>query len=117
MQFSVRVLGVHEDGQWCAIALDMSLRGYGESFREALSDLEEAIEAQLSFAMQHDTLDAIWKPAEPHYVELYQEVRRRALREYLEAPQGSDDFDEEDEYAVSDLLLPRSDRSPFEAVA
>ncbi|WP_290652229.1 hypothetical protein [Aquisalimonas sp.] len=31
MQFSVRVLGLHEGGEWCALALDMSLRGYLES--------------------------------------------------------------------------------------
>ena len=116
MQFSIRVLGVHEDGQWCAIALEMSLRGYGETFGEALNDLEEAIEAQLSFALQHDTLDSIWKPAEPHYVQLYENTRKRSMHSYLVSPENGD-FSDEDEYAASDLMLPRSGRGQFEALA
>ena len=67
----VNVLGVREDGEWCAIALEMSLRGYGPTFDDALSELQEAIEAQVSFAVQHDNVDQIFIPAEPRYFKLY----------------------------------------------
>ena len=46
---TINVLGVREDGAWCAIALEMSLRGYGRTFEAALDALRETIEAQVSF--------------------------------------------------------------------
>lgn len=115
MQFSVRVLGLHEGGEWCALALDMSLRGYGATSEEAVQDLSEAIEAQVSFAMEHDSLDNIWVPAAPHYVELYQQARRQGLRRYLEA--NDKPADAEAEYAAGDLPLPRAHHDGFEAVS
>ena len=62
---TINVLGVREDDAWCAIALEMSLRGYGRTFEAALAALREAIEAQASFAGQQDSLDRIFMPAEP----------------------------------------------------
>ena len=100
VQLSTRVLGLEEDDSWCAIALDMSLRGYGNTFEEALGALGEAIDAQVSFAIQHDTLDSIFVPAEAHYVEIYSDIRRKALVDHLtgnETRWGN--------YAVSDLPL------------
>ena len=47
---TVNVLGVREEDSWCAIALEMSLRGHGETFDDAFAELIAAIEAQLSFA-------------------------------------------------------------------
>lgn len=114
LQYTVRVLGIHEDGEWCAIAIDMSLRGYGSTFEDALQDLYQAVEAQLSFALQHGTLDNVWVPAEPHYVELYERAKRQSIRDYLEFPDR--EVDEDREYAASDLALPRADRTGFEAV-
>lgn len=84
---NLNVLGVREDGAWCAIALEMSLRGYGETFDAALDALVEAVEAQVTFAVQHDNLDQIFVPAEPHYFRLYADVNlRSARREGLNAP-------------------------------
>lgn len=117
LQYTVRVLGIHEDDQWCAIALEMSLRGYGETFEAALDDLHDAIEAQVSFAIQHDTLDSIWTPAEPHYVELYNETRRHSLRRYFQGEETTAEEEHKLEYAAGDLPLPRSERGGFEAVA
>ena len=68
---TLNVLGVREDDAWCAIALDMSLRGYGETFDNALQALLDAVEAQVSFAVENDNLDQIFIPAEPHYFRLY----------------------------------------------
>ena len=71
LNLTINVLGVYEDDAWCAIALEMSLRGYGVTFDEALEELHRTIEAQVSFAVQHDTVDQIFIPAEPHYFRLY----------------------------------------------
>lgn len=117
LQYTVRVLGIHEDGEWCAIALEMSLRGYGATFREALDELREAIDAQLSFALQHNTLDSVWVPAEEHYFRHYEEARRQSMRAYLERPEEVDDFEQTGKFAAADLALPHADRTAFEALA
>ena len=75
LELAINVLGVREDGAWCAIALEMSLRGYGETFEAALVELREAVDAQVSFAVQNGNLDQIFIPAEPHYLKLYAGAR------------------------------------------
>ena len=102
MELAINVLGVREDGAWCAIALEMSLRGYGETFPEALVELTQAIEAQVSFAVQHDNLDQILIPAEPHYFRLYADIKREALKRKLCSLEHSGLPD----YRVGDIPLP-----------
>lgn len=102
MELAINVLGVREDGAWCAIALEMSLRGYGETFPEALVELTQAIEAQVSFAVQHDNLDQILIPAEPHYFRLYADMKREALKRKLCSLEHSGLPD----YRVGDIPLP-----------
>lgn len=110
LALTVNVLGVREDGEWCAIALEMSLRGYGATFNEALEQLQGAIEAQISFAVQHDTVDQIFTPAEPQYVKLYADLKREALkRELLDRPAES-----LPDYRVGDIPLPRCTSGHFE---
>ena len=46
---TVSVLGFQEDGEWCALALEMDLRGYGRTFDEALEDLHDAMTMQNQF--------------------------------------------------------------------
>ena len=102
LALTLNVLGVREDGQWCAIALEMSLRGYGETFDGALAQLKEAIEAQASFAVQHDTVDQIFVPAEPQCFKLYADLKREALkRKLLDCPTES-----LPDYRVGDIPLP-----------
>ena len=38
-ELSINVLGYREEGQWVALALEMDLRGYGETFEAALREL------------------------------------------------------------------------------
>ena len=107
---NLNVLGVREDDAWCAIALEMSLRGYGETFDAALDALVEAVEAQVTFAVQHDNLDQIFVPAEPHYFRLYADVKREALkRELLDKAQSG-----WPDYRVGDIRLPKPTARPFE---
>ena len=113
LSLNVNVLGVREDGAWCAIALEMSLRGYGATFEEALDALHQAIEAQVSFAVQHDTLDQVFVPADPHYFRLYADMKREALKRKLlhrELPALPD-------YRVGDILLPAATTEPFAQTA
>lgn len=64
------VLGYCEDSQWAALALEMDLRGYGETFEDALADLQDLIQMQISFALYKGHLEMIFKDAEPVYWQL-----------------------------------------------
>ena len=78
----LNILGVREDDKWCAIALEMSLRGYGETFEEALDDLEETIIVQVTYAIKHhSSIDHILIPAESHYFEIFAIAKREALKQ------------------------------------
>ena len=108
LTLTLNVLGVREDDAWCAIALDMSLRGYGETFDTALQALLDAVEAQVSFAVQNDNLDQILIPAEPHYFRLYADIKREALKRTLlnHVQSGLPD------YRVGEVPLPLPDSAP-----
>lgn len=58
------VLGYQEDGEWVALALEMDLRGYGDTFEQALEDLEDLVAMQIGFAQFKGQPDLIWRPAE-----------------------------------------------------
>lgn len=85
---TINVLGIREDDAWCAIALEMSLRGYGETFDEALDELNGAVEAQISFAVQHDHVDQVFIPPEPHYFKLYADLKRETWARLLDRGTG-----------------------------
>ena len=101
---TLNVLGVREDETWCAIALEMSLRGYGETFEAALADLKETIIAQVTYAIDHhQTLDHIFMPAEPHYFERYTIAKRDALKHrFLNRSQS-----QQTAYRVVNMQVPR----------
>ena len=69
------VLGVREEQQWCAIALEMSLRGYGPTFEDAFANLREAVKAQVTFTLEHGDYDQLFFLAEDKYIENYLEAR------------------------------------------
>lgn len=78
----LNILGVREDEKWCAVALEMSLRGYGETFEEALDDLKETVIVQVKYALEHHkSIDHILIPAEAHYFEMYAIAKREALKD------------------------------------
>lgn len=106
-EFTIHVLGFQEDGLWCALALDLSLRGYGPTFEEAKEDLAQAVGAQLSFAIQHGTMEQIWQPAEDEYYRMYQQARRQAL-EHAVYDHGSAPA-----LALGYVPLPQSDPGGF----
>ena len=109
LALTINVLGIREVGTWCAIALEMSLRGYGETFDEALDELRRAVEAQISFAVQHDNVDQVFIPAEPHYFKLYADLKRETLKRRLLDRDATGLPD----YRVGDILLPEPGGATF----
>lgn len=79
----IEVLLQYTRNAWQAIAIDFSLIGEGISKEAALQDLEEMFVAQISYALENDLVDNIFKSAEVGYVEAYREAKRRALREKI----------------------------------
>ena len=59
VKLELSVLGLMEEGQWCAIALEMSLRGYGSTFDAAFEQLRDAVKAQVTSAVEHGQLDQL----------------------------------------------------------
>ncbi len=84
LELTTRVLCIIEEDQWCAIALDMSLRGYGDTIEEATVQLWNAIEAQVSFAIMQDNLNEVFVPDEPHYFELFDNLKREAIKRRMQ---------------------------------
>lgn len=56
-----------EPKDYIARALDLDLIGSGDSPNQALIDLENAIQAQVSFALQKGSPEMIYFKAEPEY--------------------------------------------------
>ena len=63
----ISVLGYQEDGEWVALALEMDLRGYGDTFETAMDDLKDHVLMQISFALQKGDPEMIFHPAEATY--------------------------------------------------
>ncbi len=78
-ELAVNVLGYKEDGKWVALALEMDLRGYGEGFTDALAELEELIDMQVTFALQKDQPEMIFSPADAIWWERFADIRRERL--------------------------------------
>lgn len=73
------ILGYTEEKEWVALALEMDLRGYGKTFDEALTDLEDLVVMQVRFALAKSQPELIWKPAEPPYFELYEAKKKEQI--------------------------------------
>jgi hypothetical protein len=100
---TLNVLGYHDEGEggWVALALEMDLRGYGATFEEALADLKDLVDMQISFSRFKGQPELIWKPAEPIWFERFADVRR----EYLEALVRETEMTEP-EYSIAGLPIP-----------
>jgi predicted RNase H-like HicB family nuclease len=76
----IRVLIYREDGEWVARALEMDLLGFGKTEREAAGELQQAVEAQISFAHQTNDASLINFPAEPEFFKRWEEAQKKAMR-------------------------------------
>ena len=97
VELSLRVLGFLEDGKCCALALEMDLRGYGDTFEEAKEDLRVAVERQLAFAIQMKNPEMALFPAEQKYFDLYNDTFAKAFA----GNANPDTFDDGREYGLS----------------
>ena len=110
----LRVLGYREDGDWCALCLEMDLRGYGSTFDEATDDLRNAIVSQFTFAMQMNNADLLAFSAERKYHDIFAHMLHVSMRRYLtgvhvqEAPENK---------MICELPVPSLDSLPRGAYA
>jgi hypothetical protein len=79
-ELGVRVLISHEDGQFCAHALELDLLGYGKTETKAVAALLKAIDCQISFARykNDDSLLPFAAPAE--FMAKWEEAHTAALK-------------------------------------
>ena len=101
-QISLRGLGYREDGEWVALALEMDLRGYGKTFREAMDDLRDLVLMQLSFAREKSDTSLIFKAAEKKYFDIYDKNRQAVLLEMASGRSAS----KKRKSLIGDLALP-----------
>ena len=104
-ELDLRVLGHKEDGMWAAHCLETDLVGYGKSFKDALSNLKELTEMQVSFAFYKNQPSLLDRPAPPHIFEVYNTLLRRYLEHYTEAKRLPDET-----HIVTNIRLPRKPR-------
>lgn len=99
---NLSVLGYREDDEWVALALEMDLRGYGETFEDAIDDLKDHVAMQISFArFKHDP-DLIFRSAESRYFEIFSALQQDAMRAIVTGKGcGTPD------YGICDLEFPR----------
>lgn len=88
-----------EDAQ-VALALEMDLRGYGDSLDSALKELLQLVEAQISFAVQQKDPSLIHFPADEKFFKMFEQGRRASLHHLFGAPIG------EPQYHVRSLRVP-----------
>jgi hypothetical protein len=98
---TLNVLGYQEEGEWVALALEMDLRGYGETFEKAIAELADLVQMQISFSRFKGQPELMWKAAEPIWFERFAEVRR----EYLEALVRQVEVIDS-EYSIAGLPIP-----------
>jgi hypothetical protein len=97
----LNVLGYSENEEWVALALEMDLRGYGPTFREALEELTDVVATQIRFAHFKGQAELIWKSAEPVWFERFADIRRERLNALVQDRQPLDpSFD------VASLVIP-----------
>ncbi len=83
---SFRVAVYHEGGEWVAHALEADIVGCGGTPEEALKELHDSIECQVSFALQTGDLSLIQHEAPREIVTMWEEVNRRAMEAMFSLP-------------------------------
>ena len=98
----INVLGIYENNSWCALGLEVDIRGYGKTFEEACEDLKNLVLMQISFAFYKGQTDMILRPADPVYFELFSEHRRQRLNSLTEPVKHTED----EKYHVGGVPFP-----------
>lgn len=95
LELYYNVLGWTKDGEWNAIALEFDLVASGKDFEEALEDLRELVDMQVSFAYERGHPETIWKRAPERY---YERFSRTWANQLSDTPNPK--------YRISQAILP-----------
>ncbi len=110
VQLTVNVLNYQEDGLHTAHCLDIDLKGRGATPFDAITDLLELLEMQITFALAKGQLELLHHPAEPKYFEIWRQLEE-AKREQTAPPEHLSG------YGMLPLPMPYPDRdSQFQPV-
>jgi len=93
---------------WQAHALEMDIVAEGATFEKATEELMELVGMQISFAMDQDDPDLIYKPAPPHLIQRFAEVRQKVLSDAIRQ-----NYVPDDDWRVSSLPFPPFVRGDF----
>ena len=102
----LQVLGFMENDEWVALALEMDLRAYGDTFDDAMKELLELIDMQLSFAAYKKKPEMIFKRAEKKYFDLYATAKVEVLENIMRGRTSPVEGNQ-----VSDVPIPNNWRS------
>ena len=99
---NVLIYRSNDERCWVALVLEMDIRGYGQTPKEAFKDSVDLVSVQVAFAKFKGDPSLIWKPADPVWFERFAEARLDQLREQLSDVQLA----EESEYKASGMAIP-----------
>ncbi len=89
MDIPLRILIYQEDGEWLAHLLEMDLVGSGDNADEAMAELKDAFEAQITFCLQNN-VDP-FRPAPQKYFRQWNKIQEDAMRDLaVPSPAPSD---------------------------
>lgn len=91
---ALRILGYFdkEENAWVALALEMDIRGYGETIDDALNELRDLVSAQISFAYAKKDPGLVHFPAERKYFDIYEEVQQKIIHSLLTSQPAATDY-------------------------
>jgi predicted RNase H-like HicB family nuclease len=76
----IRILIYQEDGEFVARALEMDLIGYGKTEAEAVEELKQSIECQLTFAHHMNDSSLLGFKAEDEFFQRWDQAQQKALK-------------------------------------
>ncbi len=81
--FTIDVIVGPEDGAFCAIALQMGLRGYGETAEAAMEALRQCADAHIEDAIERGDESLIFNDADDKYWEIFAQLRLDQVKGYI----------------------------------
>ena len=101
IRLNLRVLGyLDPNKKWAAHCLETDIVGFGDTFEEALRNLNELTEMKVSFAIGNNEPQLLDRPAPPWVFEVYNRAFLDVLRRF---PRPAPETDQ----AVRSIPLPR----------
>lgn len=79
----LKVLIFKDGDEYVAHILDLDLVGTGATKDEAMKAVCDAAGSQIAYAMEHSSVDNIFKPAPKSFYEKWEEIGQRAIMKIL----------------------------------